>query len=106
MRAVRLALIIITLLLCASCAGANTAAVDDGAGFWRGLVQGLIAPVALVISFFREDVAIYEVRNNGGFYDCGFLFGLSFWGGGGAAASRRGRNRDRHAGKVKAPSPG
>lgn len=105
MRAARLALIV-TLLACgASCAGANGAAVEDGAGFWRGLVHGWIAPVSLVISLFRDDVSLYEVRNNGGFYDCGFLLGLSCWGGGGAAASRRRRGHDRHSSKVKPPSP-
>lgn len=93
------------LLAMASCATANPMVVEDGPGFWRGLVHGWIAPVTLVISLFRDDVAIYEVKNTGGWYDFGFLFGLSFWGGGGAAAGRRATKRDKHTGNVKLPSP-
>ncbi len=106
MRATRLALMVVLLSLVASCAGPNVSASADGAGFWRGVLHGSIAPVTLVISWFREDVSPYEVKNNGGCYDSGFLIGIGMWGGGGAAASRRRRSRDRQSGKVKAPSPG
>ena len=61
-------------------------------GFWRGLWNGLIAPITFIISLFSEKVKMYEVHNNGGWYDFGFVLGLmvAFGGGGaGGAASRR-----------------
>ncbi|OGQ23278.1 MAG: hypothetical protein A2138_13470 [Deltaproteobacteria bacterium RBG_16_71_12] len=105
MRVARLALLVAAFSLAAACAGPNIAAAPDGAGFWRGLAHGFIAPVTFVVSLFREDVSIYEVKNNGGFYDAGFLIGIGCWGGGGAAASRRRRGHDRSSSKVKPPSP-
>jgi hypothetical protein len=64
------------------------------AGFWLGLWHGAIAPVTFVISLFNSNVSMYDVHNTGGWYNFGFLFGLSVvWGGGsrGAAAARRSR---------------
>jgi hypothetical protein len=64
------------------------------AGFWLGLWHGFIAPFAFVFSLFSKTVEIYEVHNNGGWYDFGYLIGISaIFGGGGAggAASRRWR---------------
>jgi len=68
-------------LLLASCAAgdntsANTPASDgDIAGFWMGFWHGYIAVITFVISLFNENVNIYEVHNNGGWYDFGFLWG-------------------------------
>ena len=63
------------------------------AGFWLGLWHGIIAPVTFVISLFLDGIRVYEVHNNGGWYDFGFLLGMSilFGGGGGGAAARRSR---------------
>ncbi|WP_219993637.1 hypothetical protein [Asticcacaulis tiandongensis] len=61
-------------------------------GFWMGLVHGAIAPFSLIGHLFNPEVRIYAVPNSGGWYDFGFLIGLSVvWGGGGAgaASSRR-----------------
>jgi hypothetical protein len=88
------ALMVMALVGCA--AGPNDQAGtedEDGkvAGFWLGLWHGVIAPITLIISWFSDTVSMYEVHNNGGWYDFGFMFGLAaFWGGsGGAAGSRR-----------------
>ena len=63
---------------------------DIIAGFWLGVWQGLIAPFVLVASLFKSDLNIYEVRNNGAWYNFGYLFGLAcFFGGGGNRACRR-----------------
>jgi uncharacterized spore protein YtfJ len=66
---------------------------EDGevAGFWQGLWHGVISPVTFIISLFSDSVQIYEVHNNGGWYDSGFLMGVSiiFGGSGGGAACRR-----------------
>jgi len=45
------------------------------AGFWLGLWHGLILPIAFLISFFKSTVGVYEVHNNGGWYNAGFVIG-------------------------------
>jgi hypothetical protein len=62
------------------------------AGFWQGLWHGLIAPVTFVISLFSRNVQVYEVHNNGNWYDFGFMLGLAIvLGGGGRGAAGRSR---------------
>jgi hypothetical protein len=46
------------------------------AGGGEGLWHGVIAPVALLLSFFNPNVHIYEVHNAGSAYDIGFMLGL------------------------------
>ena len=86
------------LLVLSACAAGPNSAVDvvsaegEVAGFWLGLWQGIIVPITWIISLFSDTVNIYEVHNNGGWYDTGFLLGAGvFLGGGGAGASRRRR---------------
>jgi hypothetical protein len=89
-------LVVLTLAACA--AGPNVAAGQgaDDAGFWLGLWQGFIAPIAFIVSLFNDSVGIYEVNNTGGWYDFGFLLGVSiFFSGGGAGAGGRSRSRRR-----------
>lgn len=65
------------------------------AGFWRGLWNGVISPVTFVISLFNRNVQMYEVHNNGGWYDFGFLLGVVIiFGGGGSGARGASRRRD------------
>jgi hypothetical protein len=94
-----LTLVVIVLLLmnvlvgCApgpnQCKG--TASERDGiAGFWFGLWQGFIAPFVFLVSLFKSSLSIYEVHNNGAWYNFGYLFGLAcFFRGGGHKAARR-----------------
>jgi hypothetical protein len=87
-------LAVLTLSACA--AGPNTASVagPDAAGFWLGLWHGFISPVTFVVSLFKDGVGVYEVRNNGGWYDFGFMLGIStVFGGPGGGAARRRRTR-------------
>ena len=84
------------LLILAACApGPNNQKGTLGdkhsvAGFWLGLWQGFIAPFVFVVSLFISDLNIYEVHNNGAWYNFGYLFGLAcFFGGGGQKARRR-----------------
>ncbi len=95
-RLILVALLIVAMLALASCApGPNEFAGSGGdvAGFWAGLWHGIIAPVTFIISLFNHNVSMYEVHNNGGWYNFGFLFGaMTLWGGGGGGAARR-RNR-------------
>lgn len=65
---------------------------DQGAvaGFCIGLWQGFIAPIVFVVSLFKSNVNVYEVHNNGSWYNFGYLFGIAcFFGGGGGRAARR-----------------
>ncbi|MGH2545958.1 MAG: hypothetical protein ACRDHJ_03670 [Actinomycetota bacterium] len=82
------------LLLLSSCAaGPNPAAGsgEDPAGFWLGLWHGIILPVTFAISLFTDTVSVYEVVNDGNWYDFGFFLGvLIALGGGGSQARRRG----------------
>ncbi|MFC7619418.1 hypothetical protein [Microlunatus sp. GCM10028923] len=88
----------VALVLLAGCAAGPNALVGQGpdpAGFWLGLWHGLISPITFLISLFRTDVNVYEVVNNGNWYDFGFILGvfLIFSGpaGGGVVHGRRSR---------------
>jgi hypothetical protein len=60
------------------------------AGFWQGVWQGLISPFAFIISLFNPAVGVYDVHNNGGWYNLGFLLGAAIiLGGSGRGSSYR-----------------
>ena len=63
------------------------------AGFWQGLWNGIIAPVTFIISLFNKNIQMYEVHNNGNWYNFGFILGLIviLGGGSGGASARRSR---------------
>ena len=89
-------LVLLLLSILAGCApGANqskgTASEPHvAAGFWLGLWQGFIAPFVFVASLFKSSLNIYEVHNNGAWYNFGYLFGLTcIFGGGGNRTARR-----------------
>ncbi|WP_298460867.1 hypothetical protein [uncultured Cellulomonas sp.] len=68
------------LVLAACAAGGNDAAQAGGAdsvGFWWGLWHGLISPITFLVSLFSDDVGLYEIHNDGGWYDFGFMVGVS-----------------------------
>lgn len=99
-QSLRLALLAVVLLLVLSaCAAGANPAVDtpsadgDVAGFWLGLWQGIIIPITWVISLFSDTVSIYEVHNNGGWYDTGFVIGAGFFLGGSGAGAKGVRRR-------------
>jgi hypothetical protein len=88
-----LSLFVVLMVLITGClAGTNTAANIPGtdgniAGFWMGLWHGFIAPVTFFISLFTENIHMYEVHNNGGWYDFGFVLGAGIIFGGSSKAS-------------------
>ncbi len=49
-------------------------------GFWYGLWHGIIAPVDLILMFFRDDITVYAPNNNGMWYAFGFVLGSGGWG--------------------------
>lgn len=64
------------------------------AGFWKGLWHGIIAPITFIVSLFSDNVHMYEVHNNGNWYNLGFLIGMVIiLGGGGGGACSRSRRR-------------
>lgn len=56
-------------------------------GFFGGLWHGFIAPFSFVVSLFMDNVALYAVNNNGGWYDFGFVLGAGILFGGSGKAS-------------------
>jgi hypothetical protein len=95
-------LLVCVLMAVAGCAAGPNALEgranesDRVAGFWRGLWHGIIAPITFVVSLFSKSVGIYEVYNNGAWYNFGFMLGIamSLGGGSGGACARRWRRRD------------
>lgn len=79
------------VLILSSCADVqNIEACKTGHtfGFFGGLWHGFIAPGSFVCSLFIDDVAVWAVNNNGGWYSFGFLLGVGSLGFGGHKASR------------------
>ena len=96
MKFAALILVLLLLAMLAGCVpGPNMMKGAPGAkapvaGFWLGLWQGFIAPFVFVTSLFKSDLNIYEVHNNGAWYNFGYLFGLAcLFGGSGKRARRR-----------------
>jgi hypothetical protein len=69
-------LLILFLSSCASSINVNQCIGEDTYGFWSGLWHGFIAPVAFIVSLFNDEVAVFAVNNNGGWYTFGFLLGV------------------------------
>jgi len=69
-----MATIIILISGCADVHSINS--MDEPSGFWSGLWHGLITLFSFIGSLISDDIAIYDVNNNGGWYDFGFLIGV------------------------------
>jgi hypothetical protein len=88
-------LTVIILLLLTTCApGPNQLTQTENeegkvAGFWMGLWHGLIAPITFIVSLFTKNVNVYEVHNNGGCYNFGFILGLMIIFGGSSGGAGR-----------------
>lgn len=83
-------IVLLTVVALTACAAGPNVVVNepgpDGevAGFWLGLWHGFISFFTFIISLFNDNVSVYEVHNNGGWYNFGFILGVSmFFGGGG-----------------------
>jgi len=66
--------------------------VETGAlaGFWQGVWHGLISPFAFLVSLFDHGIGVYDIHNNGGWYNFGFILGAAIiFGGGGRGSHRR-----------------
>ena len=74
---------------CAESIDLNTCLPEETLGFWWGLLHGFISFFTFIISLFKDEVAVYAVNNNGGWYDAGFILGIMFFYGGGTKASKK-----------------
>ena len=86
------ALLVVALMLTATAcaAGSNeVAGAPHTAGFWLGLWHGVILPITFIVSLFNDRVGVYEVHNNGHWYDFGFVLGIVLISSGGGATARR-----------------
>jgi len=73
----------ILLVMCclfSSCAEVQPQVVECATGhqygFWGGLWHGMIAPISFIGSLFSDDIAVWAVNNNGGWYTFGFVLGI------------------------------
>ena len=44
-------------------------------GFFGGLWHGIIVVFSFIGSLFSDDICVYAINNNGGWYDLGFVIG-------------------------------
>ena len=82
--------LLILIIVTSSCAPGNTRFDAKPAGFWAGLWHGLICVITFIISLFSKSVEMYEISNNGGWYNFGFLLGaaIALGGSGGSSCKR------------------
>ena len=59
--------------------------VEQAAGFWMGLWQGIIVLLSFIASLFDKSISIYQIGNNGNWYHFGYLLGLMISIGGSAS---------------------
>jgi len=97
-RSIILTAVLIAVLVLAGCApGRNDLEKTpdaDGktAGFLLGLWHGFISPVTFIVSLFSKTVRLYEVHNNGGWYNFGFVLGAGLFLSGGILGRKK-KNR-------------
>lgn len=75
--------------------GTDTYSAREPAGFFSGLWHGWIAPVSLIVGFFRPGIRIYETFNTGWWYDLGFYIAVIGGFGGVALSRNRRKKKDR-----------
>jgi len=77
-----ISLVILVILLFTNCA--DVVCIDKCIpsdakvyGFWNGLWHGITAGITFIASLFTDNVTVYAISNNGGWYNFGFLIGVS-----------------------------
>lgn len=81
--------IILLLSSCADTVNIGECVVTKPYGFWYGVWHGWIVLFSWIGSWFSDDIAIYAVNNNGGWYDFGFILGMGSFGGGSRSISKQ-----------------
>jgi hypothetical protein len=49
----------------------------DHTNFWFGLLHGYFAIPSFIVSWFNDNVTIYQGPNDGFWYNLGFIFGIA-----------------------------
>jgi hypothetical protein len=68
--------VLVLLSSCANATNIESCVGDYTYGFSGGIWHGIITPFSFIGSLFYDDIAVYAVDNNGGWYDFGFVIGL------------------------------
>ena len=69
--------VLVILVLFTSCADVSTCVTETPEyEFWWGLWNGMTEGFSFIGTLFSDDIAIYAVDNNGGWYDFGFWLGI------------------------------
>ena len=71
---------LLLVLLVSGCADSLTlqqAIAVESVGFWYGWWHGFTLPFSFIGQLIWDDISIYAIYNNGGWYDFGFWLGLS-----------------------------
>lgn len=63
--------------------------VPEPANFWQGLWQGLIIFLSFIASWFDKNIVLYQVNNNGFWYNLGYFIGIAIAVGGSSGGSQR-----------------
>lgn len=80
-------LILFVFTRCAGVTPITDCITDKPYGFFSGLWHGFIAPLSFVGSLISDNIAMYGINNNGGWYDFGFVLGAGILFGGGSKAT-------------------
>lgn len=100
--------ILVMLGLTSCTAGPNafqnsTGANNVVAGFGRGLWHGFICLFTLIASLFSNSVGIYDVHNNGAWYNSGFVLGVAMFFGCGSHSKSAAKSHHRCEGRFPSP---
>lgn len=92
-RLIGMALVLVAVLVmvsgCADVTDIEACRIHEPYGFWCGFWHGLIAPLSFFGSLLSDQIAMYALNNNGGWYDFGFVIGAGILFGGSSRATRR-----------------
>jgi len=70
-------LLIVLICMLAGCVpGDGSRSIENSAGFFTGLWHGIIVIFSFIGSWFNKNIKLYEICNNGFWYNLGYLFGF------------------------------
>lgn len=83
----------VLILVLSGCADVSQAQItyppcEHTYGFWGGLWHGMISPFSFIGYLFSDDIAVFALNNNGGWYTFGFLLGAGSFAGVGSRSSK------------------
>jgi hypothetical protein len=73
-------MLLIFIAGCADVTNIDACTTQEPYGFFGGLWHGMISLISFIVSLFSDEVTMYAVNNNGGWYDFGFVLGCSMSG--------------------------